>query len=168
MRASSSDVTCVAWISDQRASTANRSNSHSTGRWPDQAMQSSTSCVCSAMCRCSGSRGPELRQRAQLRFIDCAQAVRRDAEHCVGQPRGRRLAGREQPLVLARAADEAALPRRGRRAAEARVRVEHRQQGEPDAGIGGRRDDTRRHLADAGVLAPVGVVVQVVKLARLA
>ena len=50
-------------------------------------------------------------------------------------------------------------------AAEAAMRVEDRQQGERDAGLGRGRRDRRRHLGGLGVGAPVGVVVQVVELA---
>jgi hypothetical protein len=41
-------LVCVAWIRHQRPSTATLSNSHSTGRFPLQAIQSSTSRICSA------------------------------------------------------------------------------------------------------------------------
>ena len=53
----SKGVMCVAWTRHQRSSTGTWSSSHCTGRWPLQAMQSSTSCVCSAMWMWMGACG---------------------------------------------------------------------------------------------------------------
>ena len=53
----SSGVMCVACTRHQRSSTGAWFSSHCTGRWPLQAMQSSTSCVCSAMWMWMGAWG---------------------------------------------------------------------------------------------------------------
>ena len=87
----SASVMCVAWIRHQRRSTGAWSSSHSTGRAPDQATQSSTSR--SARRHGCGSARP-------ASAIDClqfvrrhgAQAVRRDAHDSAVQrspPRAR-------------------------------------------------------------------------------
>ena len=63
-----------------------------------------------------------------------AQRVRRDAEAQVRVARERGAQALEQPGEAVEVVHEAALPGSGGRAAEAAAHVQHRQQGQADAG----------------------------------
>ncbi|MNT01991.1 hypothetical protein D3C72_1364780 [compost metagenome] len=104
-------------------------------------------------------------QRAQLVAGHRAQAVRGDAKHRIGQ-RGQRGTGIiEQLCEPVYVMDEAALCRVRRRPTEIGVGVEHRQQGQADAGLPGRSSNLHAHLGAIGVGAAIGIVVQVVEFA---
>ena len=60
--------------------------------------------------------------------------------------------------------EETPLPRIGRCGAEPAIGVEGRQQRQPDAGLGRRRGDAGRHLAERREGTTVAVVMQVVEL----
>ena len=78
--------------------------------------------------------------------------------------RASRLASK-QPGEALEIVDESPLAVVRRRAAEAGMRIEHRQQRQPDAGLASRRGDPLGHLGDVGIGLPVAVVVQIVELA---
>ena len=85
----SASVMCVAWIRHQRRSTSALASSHSTGRAPDQATQSSTSFICSATWMWIGPPRPARRPRAVLpasRRAGCA-ARRRPPRRRAAPPR---------------------------------------------------------------------------------
>ena len=91
---------------------------------------------------------------SRLEHLD-ADAAARDA--------GRHLRLHQARVRIA-VVEEAALGGSRRLSAEAALAIEHRQQGEADAGLGRGGDDAQRHLGDVVVRAPVGLVMQVVEL----
>ena len=143
-------------------STAAWSRSQRTGRAPDQARQSSTSFVCSATWMWIGPPAASATTSASSLRRHGAQTVRRDAD-VARRPRC-------APAVVdetregVEIGDEPPLLRPRRRAAEGRVRVEHRQQRQPDAGLSGRGDDAIRHLGRRRIGRAVRRVVQIVEL----
>ena len=95
---------------------------------------------------------------------DRAQAVRGEAHAEVrvrAMPLPHRLDDPEQPVRVVR---EAALGAADGRAAEPARVVEHRQEGERDAGAPGRNGHPFRHLGEVAVGAAVGRVMQIVEL----
>ena len=84
---------------------------------PDQARQSSTSLVCSAMWMWIGPPSARGRIACELRGCDGAQAVRCDADHRVRQVAIAPRASLEQPRVSVDGRHETALARAGRGAA---------------------------------------------------
>jgi len=107
----------------------------------------------------------ERQQRTQFLARDSAQAVRCDAEHRIGQRGQCRLGGIQQLREAVHIVDQATLSGIRRYPAEIGMRIEHRQQGQADAGLIGRRRDPRTHLGAVGIGAAVGIVVQVVEFA---
>ena len=111
----------------------------------DQARQSSTSFTCSATWMCIGPSGPAARSRASSSGVTARRL-------CGAMPTtasSRPATALRAPSTSARSldiVDEAPLPLVGRRAAEAALRVEDRQQRQPDAGLRGRRGDARGQL----------------------
>ena len=95
-----------------------------------------------------------------------AQAVRRDADDGLVDSataiRGCSRASRAKPIEIV---DESPLAFVRRGAAEAGMRVEHRQQRQADAGLVGRGGDALGHLGEVGIGRAVAVVMQVVELA---
>ena len=75
-----------------------------------------------------------------------AQAVRRDADDGIVETRDRLAGAFEQARVALDIVDEPALPLRRRRAAEAALRVEDRQQRQADAGLLRRGRDAMRRV----------------------
>ena len=158
----------VAWTRHQRAPTSCVSNSRSTGRLPDQATQSSTSLVCSAMWMWIGASrsivSSPATASARLSGPTRAQAVRGKADAEAGVravPLPHRLDDPQQPVgFIGEAALGAAY---GRCAEPARV-VEHRKEGERDAGARGRSRHPLRHFGEVAVGAAVRRVVQVMEL----
>ena len=91
------------------------------------------------------------------------QAVRSDTDIGSGQRADRRLCGGSQLGKLVDRADEPALAGMWCGATKGAVRVETRQQCEPDAGdLGGSRN-SRRHLGRIGVGFAIVVVMEIVK-----
>ena len=129
-------VVWVAWITHQRSSSAALSSSHSTGRRPSAATQSSTSRICSAAWIWIGPSGvaaadrPQ-RLRASPRAANAARCRRALAATSATDARAR-CDQIEEALGIV---DEAALAGGRRRAAEAAIGVERRQQREADAGF---------------------------------
>jgi len=107
----------------------------------------------------------ELHDGGELRRRHRAQAVRRDADLRPGQAAHRHAALLEDAGEALGVADEAQLAGGGCRAAEAAVRVEHRQQRKSDAAVGGGRGDAPGELAAGGERGAAAIVVQVVELA---
>lgn len=108
----------------------------------------------------------EISEFADLLGSRGAQRMWREAEIGAIQRADDLLAAREQALKTVEIVDEAALLSAWRRAAEARMGVEHRQQCEPDARAFRGLGDPRAELADVVIGAAVGGVVQVMKLAN--
>ena len=93
-----------------------------------------------------------------------AQAVRRDADRLAGLTRDEPAAVFKQPGEGIDAHDEPPLFRLRWRTAEARVRVEDRQQRQSDSCVARGRDDPRRHFGAVGVRRAVRGVMEIVKL----
>ena len=93
------------------------------------------------------------------------QAVRRDADIGARQFADRLARSGHQRGELIDRADEAALSRMRRSAAEAAMRIKTRQQREANAGILGRLRDPRGHLGEIGVGRAITIVVQIVEFA---
>ena len=154
----------VACTRVQRASTSALASSHSTGRAPRSARQSCTSPICSAMWMCTGIAGGSAASTARIASAGtarrlCSAQPTRSASSCV-------LAQRvEQAQVGIDVVAEAALALGQRAAVEAAGHVQHRQQGQADAGFARGGDQRARHRRRVGVRAAVGRVVQVVELA---
>ena len=102
---------------------------------------------------------------------DLGDLLRGDrAQGVKAQPQAlRRLLGeqrrqlRVQVQVLLGAVDEATLPVIGRLPAETRVAVQHRQQGQADAGVGGGLADAQRQFGRVGIGLALGVMVHVME-----
>ena len=93
-----------------------------------------------------------------------AQAVRRDADDGIVETRHRLAGAFEQAGIALDIVDEPPLPLRGRRAAEAALRVEDRQQRQAHAGLLRRGRDATGEFRDVGIGTAVGIVMQVVEL----
>ena len=89
-----------------------------------------------------------------------AQRVRCDADAAAGRP------GFHQARIGIAVVEEAALGRRRRLSTKAALPIEHRQQRQADAHVGGGRNDALGHLGYIVVRPPVGLVMQVVELGR--
>ncbi len=112
-----------------------------------------------------GAGGPLLDERTQLRSIDGAQRMRRDAEGRAFEPTDMALAGLQQAPEAVEVEQEACLPGRGRLAAAAAVGIEGGQQRQPDAAHFCGGDDAAAGLRRVGIVRAVGRVVQIVELA---
>jgi hypothetical protein len=91
--------------------------------------------------------------------------VRRNPNHCAGQVLQCGPAFLHQTSELVEPGHETALAGVRRQAAEVRMRVEDRQQGQCDAGFLRGPRDAARHLGNVGIGLPVEVVVKVMELA---
>ncbi len=94
---------------------------------------------------------------------DGAQAMRRDAHSGSIQSPHRAATRLEESCESVEIVDEAALPRPGRHAAEVTVRVEDRQQREPNAGILRRCSKARGEFTQVGVRFAAAIMMQVMK-----
>ena len=106
-----------------------------------------------------------LANRPERRGGHRTQGVRRDAHTSLRQSCHRCPRTPDQIEEALGIVDEAALAGSRRRAAEAAIGVERRQQREADAGLRAGRGDTLRHFAGIGVGPAVNVVVQIMELA---
>ena len=131
----SASVMCVAWMRHQRRSTSALSSSHSTGRAPDQARQSSH--LLHLLGDVDVDRPP--RASARHRAISSGVTARRlcgaTPSAAPGKSRTAAAARLKQPRIDIEVGDEAPLPGDRRRAAETRMRIKDRQQRQPDAGL---------------------------------
>src|SRR5262249_55618675 len=92
-----------------------------------------------------------------------AQRMRRDADARSGQICDDRACSLDQLQEALRIVDEALLSRCGRRAVEAALHVERRQESEADADCGARGGDMRGHLAYVRIGTAVGIVVEIME-----
>src|SRR5579863_204941 len=106
----------------------------------------------------------EAHRRGELPGSDGAQAVGRHPDARARERAHRGAAALHDARKALRVVEEALLPPARRRAAEAAVRVEGRQQRESDPGGGRRRSYTPGELGRVGVRGAVAIVVQVMKL----
>ncbi len=109
--------------------------------------------------------GGQRQQGIQFLAGDRAQAVRGNAQHRVGQRGQGGLRPFQQPREPVHIVDQPTLRGIGRCATEIGVRVEHRQQGQANAGLLGGGGDARAHLGRVGMGLTIGLVVEVMELA---
>ena len=109
--------------------------------------------------RCHCRDGIELVQR------DGAQAVWRDADNGLFQPRDAFAAFLKQAPELPDMVDESPLAFVGRCAAKGGMGIEDWQQRQPDSSVPGRGGYALGHLGDIGVRLSVAVVMEIVELA---
>ncbi len=95
-----------------------------------------------------------------------AQGMRRDPDHGVRQAGASPARGLVQPREAVGIVDEPALALGRWCAAEAAMGIEHRQQGQADAGGRRRRGDAASQFGGVSIGPPVQVVVQIVELAH--
>ena len=139
------------------------SSSHSTGRWPDQAMHSSTSLVCSAAWIWTGPPSASGAIAASSSGVTARRLCGAIPILAPGNSRIGDFCGGDQFGELVDRADEPALAGMRRGAAKGAVRIETRQQRKSDTGGFGGSHNSRRHLGRIGIERAVVVVMQIVE-----
>ncbi len=133
-------------------------------------MHSSTSLVCSAAWICTGPPSASGTMAASSSGVTARRLCGATPTLAPGNARTADSCGGHQPGKLVDRADEPALAGMRCSSAKGAVRVETRQQCEPDAGdLGGSRN-SRRHLGRIGVGRAIVVVMQIMEFpdARIA